>query len=459
MPRLAHPAILSAISSVVLLATFSTPAHADEAQARQLLQERIQQLQQRVDQLNQPQTPAADVDAAVARVLADADRRSQLMGQEGFTAGYSGGRFRIQSADGSFLFMPLLHFQLRAVANSRDSAKPSGADETDSGFELRRTKWGFDGNAFGPNLQYLFLWGTDRKSGTPVLEDSWVRYRFAPQWSIRGGQFMDPVAHEQLTSTRKLMAADVSLVNQLISGGQTDYVQGVGLLYGGQGPWRSETAIHDGNFSRNTNFQDAGGSAFAAVNPPNWGVSQRVEYMAIGKDWRQYDDFTAWNDAEEMLVFGAGGDLTQRGRDDVFFHAIDAQYENPNGLALYGAYLGMYRQFGTVIPGQTENPYDWGFLLQASYLLNPKFEVFARYDFTHLAENAPGTAAAARVSNAISEYTIGANYYFHGHSAKLTADISWLPDGCPVPMDSLGYLQQSSGDSQVMARLQFQLVL
>src|SRR5690606_15279235 len=68
------------------------------------LQAQIEQLHAQIDELKAARSgPASrDVDAVMARVLADAEKRSQLLQTVGFTAGYSGGTFVLQSEDGNF---------------------------------------------------------------------------------------------------------------------------------------------------------------------------------------------------------------------------------------------------------------------------------------------------------------------------------------------------------------------
>ena len=92
------------------------------------------------------------MDDTVARVLEDADKRSQMMQLEGFTAGWSNGRFTVMSADGNSSIMPYLQVQFRNSTNF-----DSGADDnTENGFSLPRVKLGFDGTIFQKTLVVLF---------------------------------------------------------------------------------------------------------------------------------------------------------------------------------------------------------------------------------------------------------------------------------------------------------------
>ena len=122
-------------------------AHAAEPTTSELVQQ-IQQLQSKVKQMESAQAAAPatkDVDATVASVLSDAEKRSKLLEVEGFTAGHTmdpDGHFVVQSADGNFRLIPMFQFQFRNVTSFRDSGKLSGSDDFENGFEVTRMKFG-----------------------------------------------------------------------------------------------------------------------------------------------------------------------------------------------------------------------------------------------------------------------------------------------------------------------------
>jgi len=106
-------------------------------------------------------------------------------------------------------------------------------------------------------------------------------------------------------------------------------------------------------------------------------------------------------------------------------------------------------------------------MLQAGYLVTPKFEPFVRYDYTLLANGSVLTAvtAASPVSEKagpginhsdVQEFTAGANYYLEGQHLKFTVDASYLPNGSPVDQDALGILTDN-GHSEFVVRVQFQI--
>ena len=444
-------------------------ASAAEPTQQELL-EQIKALQAKVEQLESrqngqaPQTqPAAtqpqEQPATVDSVLSDAERRSNpfALDSSGVTAGYNKGKFVLQDEAGNFVLHPQIQFMPRFVINNRSDAKQEGSDsDTQSGFEIRRMKFGFDGNVFTPNLTYLFLWATDRNTGNVQLEEAWAKYAFTSgalhNFYLKGGQYKDPFAHEGLTSSKRLLAADRSLLNDTFTGGD-NFVEGVSVGWDdgpGGSPFRAEVAYTDGANSINHNFQDF------PTNKSNFGVAGRVEYLAFGK-WASYEDFTTLGNTQDMLAFGAGVDLTEAGDTDTLLQTLDAQYERGR-LGLYAAYLGRAIEdavVGTGASATNENGYDWGFILQAAYLMENKLEPFVRFDYINFDKD---LLPAGTVENKVQEYTVGANYYFKGHNAKFTADVTYLPNGTPVA-DSGADILVSDDESEFVFRAQFQLLL
>ena len=467
-----------------ILGMASTVSAAEPTQ--QELIDQIKALQNKVEQLDArqndkaPQTQAAKQDAlaqpteqgaTIDSVLRDAERRSSpaMLQAGGITAGYIKNKFIIQDEAGNFVLNPNIQFQFRHVANFRqdNTANETGTDTVESGFEIRRLKFAFEGNVFSPNLTYKFQWATNRANGTPILDDAWVRWAFGEtlgaagkDFALRMGQFKDPTFHEEITSSKRLLAVDRSLLNEVMAGGITDWVQGVSLIWddGAEGrPLRAEVGFHDGLNTDNTNFVDGGGSAFYGATNPDWGAFARVEYLAMG-NWKQYDDFTTIGNTENLLVFGAGATYTEYGGNttgggDVVIYTADVQYE-ARKLGLYGAYIGAYSEPSFADEGGI---HDYGFLVQAGYMLDDKdqWEVFGRYDVMFLDDN----RFADATEDTFSELTIGINRYFKGHAAKLTIDGTWLPNGTPNNQDGIGILDPDSDEDQFLIRTQFQLLI
>jgi hypothetical protein len=220
-----------ALSIAVVLAFGGIVASAEEP-TYQELQQQIKNLESRLAAVeNRSAINTADVDANVRRVIEDSEKRSRLLAvNSDITSGYDKGFF-IRNADGTFYLRPIVQAQFRAVGNINDS---SGEDsDTDIGFEVRRARFGFDGNVISPKLTYTFIWDTNRSGGSVTLLDAWLQYKFAENWAIWFGQFKESVLHEKDISDSALMAVDRGLVDAILGGSQTDRVQGISLVYGG----------------------------------------------------------------------------------------------------------------------------------------------------------------------------------------------------------------------------------
>jgi hypothetical protein len=426
-------------------------------------EQRIAELEARVAQLQQQQAAnSKDVAATIDSVLRDAERRSQLMAAGDGGAGYEGG-FYIRSGD--FELRPGAQFQFRNVTTYAEGDDDDGGDDNDdmdNGFEVRRMKFELSGTAFTQDLQYFFQWNSDRNGGSLVLEDAYVLYMFSDAWGLRAGQFKDPVAHEELTSSKRQLAVDRSLANEVLSGGVTDRVQGVTLVYGNyskDNPINLEFGLHDGLNTDNTDFTEAGSLGW------DFGMAGRVEFKAMG-DWRDYRDFTAKdNRGGDLLVLGAGVDWTQNGNQNIFHGAIDAHFETKGGFNASGAVYIRHAEFEEI--GGEDDATDWGAMVQAGILLNPSWELYGRVSFVDFDDDGD-IDVGDDDDDEIYELTVGLNYYLGNngsalHRAKITVDLSWLPEGTANTglsesgLEGIGYI--GTDDDLWVVRGQFQLLI
>jgi hypothetical protein len=362
-------------------------------------------------------------------------------------AGYDNG-FYISGGPG-WNIRPGVVLQFRGNVDYRSNTAGDKDDEIESGFEIRRMQFILAGNAFTPDLEYYFQWNVDREGGTTFLEDAYVKYKFADDWAVRGGQFKDQVTHEKIIKDTNLVAVERSLQDAILGGGLLDRVQGVSLIYGGRdekNPILVDVTLHDGGNSDNTNYTE---------HTFDFGVAGRGEYKAMGK-WKSYGDLTAKGTTEDLLVFGLAGDWSQSGDDDQIVGTIDAQWENTVGWGAYGALIVRSNELSS------DSSTDWSGLAQLSYLFNPQWEIFGRY--TYLSFDSDVVFADGSTEDVFHEITIGLNYYLGkdgsaGNRAKITVDVSILPNGAPGALTGLGYLGDSNGDTEVFLRSQFQLWL
>lgn len=424
------------IATPLLLLTPLT-AQADPPTAQ--LQREIEDLRAQIRQLQLDRTASlstADVNRTISQVIHDADRRSQLLvDSAGFLGGWQDDKFWIRSADGNYSLSPGIFFQFRSVTTLNDH---DGADQSDNGFEVRRLKLSFEGTAISKKLYYNFLWGTDRKTGQLVNEEAYVRYSLTDHWNLKAGSYKEFIYHETGMSSRLKMAVDVSLPAQYLFNGDV-YSQGVEAAYEGQS-LRAALGFSDGYGSVNTNFQDP------PVNNFNFGVYGRANYKVFG-DWRSYSDHTALGNKKDLLVIGAGADLSQSGDANLVRHAIDGLWET-GPFAVFTSFIGRYND-----PGNSDSRWDWGALGQVAYLFNAQWEIFGRYSYLALDSN-----TATGKEDSFHELTLGVNYYLRKHSAKITVDVGYLPNGSPSDLDGIGVLANDGGN-EIVIRGQFQLFL
>lgn len=439
---------LIAIATAVLAGAGSM-AHAQEPTQKELL-DKINGLQAQVDQLKvQLQSVSEQEKRATTRaVMQDAQARSQPFDINTISGSHQNGRFEFRTADGNFVVRPWMQFQLRDVTTYRQGGKDDGAsDDWQNGFEIRRLKIGFEGNAISPLLTYNFNWATNRDDGTPQLEAAWVRYDFAKTpYFVRMGQLKDPLDHEQRTSTRYTASIDRTLIDDFFAKGE-GFVQGVSLGYDNTNNVRSEVAFSDGLGSNNQNFQDF------PTNNADWGTAGRFEYKQFGQ-WLDYDRLSMYGVRESYLVGGVGADYTEAGSTGYLTHVADMQYGGKSGFGIFASYLG---RFGKgVDTGTPTDTYDWSLRGQLAYSIDRHWEPYLQLEYIDF--DPASLSVGVENNNEVPIVRVGTNYYVHGDAARFQVDLSYLPNGSPITDTSLGVLQ-NNGENEFVFRAQFQLLL
>ncbi len=478
-----------AASSALAAAPATRPSDANQ----QLL-DRINALEAEVHQLKAEQqkppvlqereasTPATSEENPMAQIQADADAQSKFFDAGLVTAGYANRRFFIQSDDGNFVLRPWVHIEIRNSTNWRQNFFPTGKDDTENGFELRRARLGFDGNLFTPDFTYFINWATNRENSTltvtnsagatvgtttspvgglPVLEEAWAKYNFHnTPWYIHVGQIHDPLDHENLIGS-KYRAPEASLQGDIF--GNTDtFTQGATVIFDNKGAIRFEAGVTDGIRAANTNFEDSPNVGIGY----DGGVAARVEWKLMG-NWKDYDQLTALGDKKDLLVFGTGYDYSYAGGGyNQLSHTADLQYGSPSGFFAYVCYFGRYTEhnrgipntggvsasFGSPTPDLGKDTYEPSADAEVAYLMCGSFEPFARYEYLYLR----GTPAGSQ--NNVTDISLGMNYYFYGHNLKFTGMATYLPTGIPINDDSSDVLI-SNRHAEIVFITQLQLLL
>jgi hypothetical protein len=415
------------------------------------LKARVQELSDKVTAMEAKQQSASD--ATIEAVLRDAEQRSKLLAVgAGSEAGWDNG-FVIRSGD-AFVLRPGVFFQFRNVLNYREDTGGAKSDEIENGFEVRRARIKMQGNVLSKDLEYSFVWESNREGGGTTLLDAWVKYMFNDQWGIRAGQFKEPLSHEKLVSSERQLAAERSIVDSSMGGDLFNRVQGVTAIYGNyaaNNPLYAEFGITDGGpASMNTNF---------TKHTFDWGVAGRVEYKLMG-DWSAYRDFTAKDTKKDLLVVGGGVDWSQAGNGNLLHATADVQWEGTAGLGAYGAIL--FQNADDTFTGLADDTTNIGLVAQVGYLIDPLWEVFGRFDVAILDNDV--VFPSGDTEDTFYEITLGFNRYLgpNGswkHNAKFTVDIGFLPNGAPSAFTGQGVLDANDGGFELVVRSQFQLVL
>jgi hypothetical protein len=458
--------------SVCSVATSICFAGSDQKDRDQQLIDQVNALRAEVQELRtqlnargpqtQPAVPAASNPALTTeQMLRDVDRHTNLLDWTDTTAGFVKSKgFYIRSDDGNFLLHPWAFVQVRNTTNYREFGKHATDSDTENGFELPRMKFVLDGNILTPDLTYQIIWATSDTTGNLGLQDAWARYHIPhTDFAVRGGQIRDPFDHEQILYGTRSLTPERSIVNNVFANGD-GIVKGASVSYGydANSPVRTEIALTNGERNFSTTFQTF------PTNTADWGAAGRVELKLMGK-WEDYTQFTALGDKQDLLVVGAGADYTEAGSAGALMHVVDVQFDTPDRLTLYAAYLGRYTRHNAGAVGTnggatatttvTHNTYDSTFRLMAGYLVNPHLEPFARYEYIHVDRSEiPATSHSA----VIHDITVGFNYYLLSHRAKFSAAASYLPNASPIA-NTLGDLLVAPRGNEVIIQAQFQLIL
>jgi len=469
--------------------------------SKQQLIDRVNQMQTQMDQmkaqLDAQQVSTADEQAAIAKLLADADKRSKLMDSDGtLSAGWNPDKKQFFIGDNTnFYFHPGVIFQFRYDGDyqNRNTTKDAGGvtqtNVFNSGFEVTRGKFYFDGFVFSKDLTYLVQWKDANNGGSPSLEYAWAKYVFAHNvvgdgdLAVRAGQFKDPTFKEEAGVGDPFQPlAERSLANYLVggvgaftAGGGNAYTQGIDLqLTGSKSPLHANLVFDDGYNSANSDYTN---NLDQGATQTNFGAAARVDYKVMG-DWVDAGDLTGMqNGKNDLLVIGAGANFSEASPIpaaaaasnfgyNVIRYTIDAQYQAAHKFTLYGAFLGDYTNYrGVGIPAaDSRDVNDCGGVIEGGYSLNNNWQLVARYSVTELNNKVYRPAGYPTQYN---ELGLGINYYMGtdgswANNSKVTFDVDYLPNGVPSGIsttNSLDYLPTSAGKDAFVFRLQYQLML
>jgi predicted porin len=436
-------------------------AGAASASDAQSLQAEVAALKAEVAQLKGQQQDswlnerrAEEVKSLVREVLADADTRASLL-EGGMTAGHNGKNFFLASEDGSFLLNVGGQIQIRYIWNNKDddNGTVTNDDDNEAGFQLRRTKLDFNGHIGSPKIGYQIILSADRNSNTVVAEEVVASYDLTDTLELAGGRFKIPFLREELVSSKRQLAVERSLVNEVFT---LNRGEGVRLTWEAMENLVVAASLTDGAQS------GEGGTGDFQNDATDFAASVRVD-LALAGSLKQGADFSAWSGEETSIILGGAlyweegetGTTPANALKEGWGWTVDASLEVA-GFNLFGAIINTQEN---PTPGDTLD--HWGYQVQAGYMVIPdKLEPFVRYEHIDL-DNAG--------ADEVDLLTFGANYYLNKHSAKFTLDLVWALDTLDATNTStalgsglssgLGLLDDDGDeDDQIALRAQFQLL-
>ena len=482
------------------------------------------------------QERAKEVRSVVEDVLKDADARAALTPPVP-TAGFGNRGFFIASPDGNFILNLSGQLQIRYATNflsSRDysilNANPGAGvnrntapapsinsyNKSTYGFEIRRMKLDFFGHVIDPSWQYrlILIYNQNQNaslipggnnaagangSSNAGMEEAMVIKDMGDGFRISLGQFKSPFLREEIVSSRRQLAVERSLVDQMFS---TKFTQGI------QGTWTGDYLIFEAMY--NDGGSNANTGATAAFNsesvgsPQNlnngagftqWAVTAHAGWLAYGQ-WNDFNDLSSFPGEGEGLMFNAwlnmqrGGEsatsaiqgtnnIPLNGNSDAQFltWSVDASWHL--GGANFFSYFVMNTAYD--IPATTTNNIssinNYGAVVQGGYFITDTVELFGRWEWMSTQNKGVndignvGNATTPTVANVFNAgrtnvYTAGFNWFIAGRQIKLTTDIGfttaplWFNNGIyGAGVTGTNYrIEPDGGGGQIVARTQLQLL-
>lgn len=486
--------LAAGVASVVFLLTRTGYPVVSDADF-DAMKQRVAELEARESQNWMTQERQDQIRAIVQDVLADARQKGQLPAD---TVGYKNG-FYIQSPDGNFklaiggVLQARYELALHHADNSVFNTKPltQGQNENASGFDIRRARINFSGNAFSPDLFYRFegdFFGSS--TGGFTVTDAYAGYTFSPLFRVRAGAFKTP-----FTKSEQEYDANLQL-ERPEENFPFDPQRSLGVsLFGDilKDKWSYEINANDGAKSNTFRYVDtySNVTTITSTTGPSYNLDNRLAFYAR----------TQYAGSGNISDFYDGGeaDLRTENRNFIWMLGGAVGYESQNSsaaafpqnsLTIVGlgsndspGYLKAYALNGDVYRATLDwsakyqgwsfdtagyfqqvnaNPYagtqstglpynvnkasffQHAYYAQIGYMLIPaKWELVGRIGYL-LDEGDPNIAAF---------YTLGSNYYLYGNNAKITADLNYTPEAAYTDASTL----QLANTRQIVLRMQFQL--
>jgi len=417
---------------------FATTPAERVAAAKAELQDALAAQQQAVRQVEMDRlVDKATVDAARNTFFQDGPARVVVKPGKGFTMTDDSGA---NSLNISFIS------QFRYVLNLQDDFDGTpNVDGTTEGFEWRRNRLFFKGRM---RDKFTYVISFDVLSGAnPRLIDSFFNYKINDDWTFTAGQFRPPLSNECLIGYAKQQAVEIS--SNGAAHGALARTQGVMVTYQ-QPNYRVRLSYNDGFAQWNTDWNSGANQG---------AVTGRIDWMAVGEDWKAFTAFTSPRDQAQGLQLGVAGHYQWgdvgdaatptnglKNSPDVFEWTADAQWQG-GGYNLYASILGRHTEPNLIGISSTD---DYAYMVMGGVYLTDDVELFGRWEYLDY----------DAMSNEPHIVTVGVNKYLYGVTNKLSADVGFATDTVPlgIASDRTGMEVDAAGkDGQVFLRLQWQI--
>lgn len=384
-----------------------------------------------------------EVRALVAEVLADAESRTSLL-----AAGDAGHDGKFFIAGDGFRLNVGGALQFRYMIDVRDNDSDND-DDFSNGFQTNDTRLNFGGTVH-KNWSFFVEGRFDKDGGDFTLLDAYSAYTFDNGIGLGLGQVKAPILREDMISDFKQLTVDRAPSTDFM---RPDRVKAIWLSCTKES-WRSWVTFNSGAGTKNTDFN--------SMDNADYAFSGRVEFL-LGGSWDQFADFTSPKGSEFGSLLGLaahyqGPHNTPDPSDvdtSVFLYTADLGLEG-DGWNFYTSFIGRYIDSDSF--GGDAEYNDFTFVIQGGFMLNERWELFARYDGIILDDE-------YGVSEDFNSFiTFGVNNYIAGHAAKATFDVLYSLEKS-TDLVNLGLLPNTDqgllGDTEegeFVVRAQFQLL-
>ena len=444
---------------------------------------------------------AGQIRSVVEDVLADSESRASLR-QDTMTAGWN---------DGFFLASPDGRFKLEVGGFIQPAFMWSSINppEDDPSLDQLPNRYGFGsggfnelifkGHVFSPAIQFMVktnfvlnqavgiaadstnsVQGSD--SGQLQLLDAWVRINFSDNWSMRFGQYRLPYAREQLVVDQYQMGVSRSIVSRNYG---LWYSQGLEFQFQGD-DMRWNLSVDNGATDNVLgDFKSVGSEP---LNSPwysqqtSFSVNTRAEWKPFGA-WNDFNSFTSpmgeqagmliglafHSQTSQPLDFTKTTNTTQDLNNSWNSVTLDGQWNFGGASVFASAYYNYIESNASYLATSLQPPRAadlgsinaYGFTLQPAIYIDPKFEVFSRYEYANWTSSNASNFRGGPWDQAgpLSIVTVGLNWYLDGQDLKWTTDVG-TTIGSPV---GGSYIDTASGwrgsaEGEMVFRTRLQLI-